>query len=81
MAGGARLRFSPFYDLWVTPAKYGLSLVLVVIAAKMLGANWVNIPTSWALAAVACIILVSILLSALKVRRQGATETKPPPPG
>jgi tellurite resistance protein TerC len=46
--------------------KYGLSLVLVFIGAKMLVANWVDVPTGWALLVVAGIISISILLSVLK---------------
>jgi tellurite resistance protein TerC len=50
--------------------KYGLSLVLVFIGAKMLIEHWLEIPTHWALAVVAAIISVSILLSVLKARRE-----------
>ena len=49
--------------------KYGLSLVLVFIGAKMLVEHWVQIPTPWALLVVAVIITASILLSAVQARR------------
>ena len=49
--------------------KYGLSLVLVFIGAKMLAERWVQIPTVWALLVVAVIITASILLSVAKERR------------
>jgi len=50
--------------------KYGLSIVLVFIGAKMLADHWVEIPTAWALVTVAGIILGSILLSVAKARRE-----------
>lgn len=50
--------------------KYGLSIVLVFIGAKMLVVRWVDIPTTWALLAVAVIIVGSILLSVLKAWRE-----------
>jgi tellurite resistance protein TerC len=49
--------------------KYGLSLVLVFIGAKMLLEHWVRIPTPWALLVVAAIITISILLSVVLGRR------------
>ena len=45
--------------------KYGLSLVLVFIGAKMLGEHWINIPTRVSLGIVVGIILLSVLLSVL----------------
>ena len=50
--------------------KYGLSIVLVFIGAKMLVVRWVDIPTTWALLAVAVIIVGSILLSVPKAWRE-----------
>jgi tellurite resistance protein TerC len=51
--------------------KYGLSIVLVFIGAKMLVDKWVEVPTAWALAAVAVIILGAILLSVWRAGRTG----------
>ncbi len=43
--------------------KYGLSVVLIFIGAKMLVMKWIHIPTTTALLVVAGIILLSIVLS------------------
>lgn len=48
--------------------KYGLSLVLVFIGAKMLLMSWIKIPTLVALGVVAGIILASILVSVARAR-------------
>jgi tellurite resistance protein TerC len=56
--------------------KYGLSIVLVFIGAKMLTAKWVELKTHWALLIVAAIILVSILLSVLKARQERLAAKK-----
>ncbi|MBI4664497.1 MAG: TerC family protein [Verrucomicrobia bacterium] len=50
--------------------KVGLSVVLIFIGAKMLGEHWIKIPTIWSLCLVAGIIVASIILSILAVRRQ-----------
>lgn len=44
---------------------YGLSVVLIFIGFKMLGARYVNIPTGWALAIVLVVLGISILASLL----------------
>jgi tellurite resistance protein TerC len=48
--------------------KYGLSLVLVFIGAKMLLMNWIKIPTLLALGIVAAIITGSILISLVRAK-------------
>ena len=61
--------------------KYGLSVVLIFIGAKMLVIRWFDIPTGYALIAVATIISSSILLSVLKTwsekRARGAEPGQP----
>ena len=44
---------------------YGLSVVLIFIGLKMLGARYVNIPTGWALAIVLLVLGASIVASLL----------------
>jgi len=44
---------------------YGLSIILILIGAKMLAANYVEVPTEITLAAVAAIVLVSVAFSVL----------------
>jgi len=51
---------------------YGLSAILVLIGAKMLASNYVQVPTVAALAAVAAILLLSVLLSLLFPERPKA---------
>ncbi len=55
--------------------KYGLSLVLVFIGAKMLFEKWVGLPTPLALAIVAGIILTSIAVSVWKARHEKPAPT------
>jgi tellurite resistance protein TerC len=50
--------------------KYGLSLVLVFIGAKMLGEKWIEVSTRVSLGIVAGIILLSILLSVFTTARE-----------
>lgn len=50
--------------------KYGLSLVLVFIGAKMLLIDLYKIPVAWSLLVVALLIGGSIVLSLIKTRRQ-----------
>ena len=50
--------------------KYGLSLVLVYIGAKMLLVKWVHIPTRLSLGIVVGIIVVSILVSLILGKRE-----------
>ena len=47
---------------------YGLSMVLIFIGLKMLGARYVNIPTGWALTIVIFVLGSSILASLLNPR-------------
>ena len=49
---------------------YGLALVLIFIGAKMLGSAYFQIPTSIALGLVAGVLLLSVLASLLRPRRQ-----------
>jgi tellurite resistance protein TerC len=48
---------------------YGLSVVLIFIGIKMLGAHYVDIPTGWALAIVLTVIGVSVLASLLNPQK------------
>jgi tellurite resistance protein TerC len=59
--------------------KVGLSFVLVFIGGKMLAEKWIDIPTSWSLGIVAGIILGSIALSMLLMKRQPAHDDPAPP--
>ena len=49
--------------------KYGLSIVLIFIGAKMLAKSWLEIPTAGSLLIVAGIIVVSIIASVCLTRR------------
>jgi tellurite resistance protein TerC len=51
---------------------YGLSLVLSFIGVKMLIHHYYNIPTHWALATVAGILLISVLASLVHPAKQTA---------
>jgi tellurite resistance protein TerC len=42
---------------------YGLSVILIFIGAKMLASSWWEMPTGWALTAVAGVLAVSVALS------------------
>ena len=42
---------------------YGLAVILVFIGTKMLASNWWEMPTGWALAAVAGVLAISVALS------------------
>ncbi len=42
---------------------YGLSLVLVFVGAKMLVSHYLEVPTHWALAAVAGVLAISVIAS------------------
>lgn len=54
--------------------KVGLSGVLVFIGAKMVGENWIDIETTWSLAIVAGLILISIAASVILVKREPHAE-------
>ncbi len=49
---------------------YGLSIVLIMVGLKMIGAHYVSIPTEWTLAAVLLVLAVSVVASMR--RPQGA---------
>lgn len=61
--------------------KYGLSIVLTFIGAKMLVAPWFHVPVQWSLGVVAIILLVSVGASLALSRRRtatnGAGDTRP----
>lgn len=48
---------------------YGLAIVLMLVGSKMLLSHYFHIPTQWALGAVACVLLVSVLASVLHPRK------------
>ncbi len=48
---------------------YGLALILILFGSKMLVSNFYKVPTEWALAGLAGILVVSMLASLLKRRR------------
>lgn len=50
--------------------KYGLSLVLVFIGAKMLAEKWVHLPTLWSLVIVVTILLTAVAASLIASRRE-----------
>ena len=52
---------------------YGLSVILILIGAKMLASNYVQLPTAIALALVAGVLVVSIVLSLLFPEKKRAT--------
>jgi tellurite resistance protein TerC len=49
---------------------YGLSLILIFIGVKMLASSYLEIPIGVALGVVACVLLISILLSLLFPKRK-----------
>ncbi len=51
---------------------YGLSLVLIFIGGKMLLTHYYKIPTHWALAVVAGVLLISVLASLIHAKRADA---------
>jgi tellurite resistance protein TerC len=51
---------------------YGLSLVLIFIGGKMLLTHYYKIPTHWALAVVAGLLLISVLASVIHAKRDDA---------
>jgi tellurite resistance protein TerC len=60
--------------------KLGLSVVLVFIGAKMLVEPWLHVPTTLSLVIVGSIIIASIALSVIAVKRQEKTAPAPVPP-
>lgn len=51
---------------------YGLSLVLIFVGSKMLISHYYQIPTEWALAVVAGLLLVSVLASVARPKKAAA---------
>ena len=51
---------------------YGISLVLVLIGAKMITAHYLEIPTAWALAAVVLVLALSVLASVIVPQERAA---------
>jgi len=47
---------------------YGLSVVLIFVGLKMIGAHYVNVPTEWALAIVLLVLAISVVASLAKPR-------------
>lgn len=54
----------------------GLAIMLLFVAAKMLVANVVDIPPGVSLAAIACIVIVSLIASRLFPGRQADSREK-----
>ena len=57
--------------------KHGLSVVLIVIGAKMLAAPWVHVPVQWSLGAVGLILLASVGASLILPGRTAARAARP----
>jgi tellurite resistance protein TerC len=51
---------------------YGLSVVLIFVGLKMIGAHYVNIPTEWALAIVLLVLGISVVASLLNPKKKTA---------
>ena len=49
---------------------YGLAVILILVGAKMLAADYFEIPIHWTLAAVAFVLLVSVALSLAFPKRE-----------
>jgi predicted tellurium resistance membrane protein TerC len=47
---------------------YGLALILILFGSMMLASHYYKVRTEWALTAVAGVLLVSVLASAIKQR-------------
>lgn len=54
---------------------YGLAVVLMFVGSKMLISHYFHIPTQWALASVAGVLLVSVLASVLHPQKSRELET------
>ncbi len=50
---------------------YGLSMVLILVGLKMIGAHYVNVPTEWALGIV-LLVLASSIAASLLIPKKGA---------
>lgn len=51
---------------------YGISVVLILIGAKMISAHYFEIPTAWALATVVLVLVISVVMSMMIPRKQPA---------
>lgn len=51
---------------------YGLSVVLIFMGLKMIGAHYVNVPTEWALGIVLLVLATSVVASLLNPRKKVA---------
>ncbi len=51
---------------------YGLSVVLIFVGIKMLGAHYIHIPTHWALGIVVAVLATSVIASLLKPKKPTA---------
>jgi tellurite resistance protein TerC len=49
---------------------YGLAVVLILIGGKMLAADYYQIPTLWALGAVAGVLMISMAASVVRPKRE-----------
>jgi TerC family integral membrane protein len=54
---------------------YGLSLVLIFVGAKMLGSHYFGIPTAWALAVIAVVLITSVVVSILRPAGSGGAAS------
>ena len=64
--------------------KYGLAVVLMVIGAKMLAAQWVHVPVHWSLGMIGLVLAASIAASLALPKRKATAkhnEVKKPQPG
>jgi len=64
--------------------KYGLAVVLMVIGAKMLAAQWVHVPVHWSLGVIGLVLAASIAASLALPKRKATAkhnEVKKPQPG
>ncbi len=60
---------------WFEYLHYGLSVVLILIGAKMLVSHYVEVPTAVALGTVAGVIAISVVASLVWPRRAGGHQT------
>jgi tellurite resistance protein TerC len=55
---------------------YGLAIILMFIGVKMLGANYLDIPTIYALGAIVAVLAASVLLSIVTRPREGVESAE-----
>ena len=64
--------------------KYGLAVVLMIIGAKMLAAQWMHVPVHWSLGIIGLVLAASIGASLARPKRKGTAnrnEVKKPQTG